>query len=206
MPAEAHWDVAREAFVAAASWFVETVALVGGRWEEPGLAAWDVRALVGHTSRALLTVEEYLGRPAAGVEVASSVDYYVATRAMASGPAVEGRGRAAGEALGSAPAAAVEEIARRVLPVVEACDGTELLTTIVGGMRLVDYLPTRTFELVVHTLDLAAALSEQVAPPEVAASAALALVSELAVRDGSAGELLLAVTGRRRLSEGFSLL
>ena len=68
------------------------------------------------------------------------------------------RGREAGAALGADPAAAVAGIAARVLPVVGACDGTEVITTIAGGMRLADYLPTRTFELVVHTADLAAAL------------------------------------------------
>ena len=27
------------------------------RWDGPGLGEWDLRALVGHTSRSLLTVE-----------------------------------------------------------------------------------------------------------------------------------------------------
>ena len=39
---------------------------MGDRWERPGLGEWDIRALVGHTSRSLLTVEIYLARrPAA---------------------------------------------------------------------------------------------------------------------------------------------
>ena len=123
-----------------------------------GLGEWDVRALVGHTSRALLTVETYLAAPAETAEIDSAVGYFRATSAMAAGPAVAQRGRDAGTALGADPAAAVAEIAARVVPLVDACDGTELLTTIVGGMRLADYLPTRTFELAVHTSDLAAAL------------------------------------------------
>ena len=128
----------------------------GGRpWTEPGLGEWDVRSLVGHTSRALLTVETYLSRPAEVVEVESTAEYYRATRAVAAGPDVAARGRAAGEALGPDPAAAVAEIAARVVPLVAACEGTEVVTTIAGGMRLADYLPTRTFELVVHTADLA---------------------------------------------------
>ena len=53
------WDDSRRAFTDAAEWFVGTTALVGNRWELPGLGAWDIRALVGHTSRALLTVETY---------------------------------------------------------------------------------------------------------------------------------------------------
>src|SRR5215217_5755229 len=105
------WDDSRRAFADAAGWFVRTAALVGDRWTESGLGEWDVRALVGHTSRSLLTVEAYLDRPAA----------------------------------------AVADIAARVVPIVGSKDGTELLTTVAGGMRLVDYLPTRIFELVVHT-------------------------------------------------------
>lgn len=200
------WSESRDAFAAGAHAFVEMAALVGERWGAPGLGAWDVRALVGHTSRALLTVEEYLGRPASEVAVESAVGYYLATRGMAAGPAVEERGRAAGDALGEHPAEAVAAIAERVVTVVGACDGSELVTTIAGGMRLADYLPTRTFELVVHAQDLAAALGEQVAVPEEAARQALALVAELAVAGDDAGAVLLALTGRKALPEGFSVL
>jgi uncharacterized protein (TIGR03083 family) len=199
------WDGSRRAFEDAADWFVRTAALVGTRWDEPGLGEWDIRALVGHTSRSLLTVEEYLARPAAAVEIASSADYYRAVRGMTAGPAVAQRGRDAGAALGDAPAAAVAEIAARVLPFVAACTGDELPTTIAGGMRLADYLPTRTFELVVHTCDLARALGEPMDVPPAPAAQALALVSELVVADGTAGPLLLTATGRA-MPPGFSVL
>ena len=190
------WDDSRRAFADAAQWFVRTAALVGDRWDRPGLGEWDVRALVGHTSRSLLTVEMYLARPAAAVEVASAGDYFRATRAMAAGPDVAARGRDAGGALGADPAAAVAEIAGRVLPLVDDCDGTELVTTIAGGMRLADYLPTRTFELAVHTADLATALDAPLDVPATAAAQALQVVADLAVASGRAGPLLLAATGR----------
>ena len=60
----ASWDRSRGGFGDAAQWFVRTAGLVGDRWDAPGLGEWDVRALVGHTSRSLLTVEAYLGQPA----------------------------------------------------------------------------------------------------------------------------------------------
>ena len=81
--------------------------------------------------------------------------------------------------------------------------GTELVTTIAGGMRLADYLPTRTFELVVHGLDLARALGEPLDVPARPAAEALSLVAGLAVTRGQAGALLLAATGR---TTGFSVL
>jgi len=200
------WDDSRQAFSDAAECFVRTVALVGDRWERPGLGQWDVRSLVGHTSRALLTVESYLARPAAAVDVPSAADYFRATSAVAADSAVAARGRDAGTALGSDPATAVAEIAARVLPIVDDRADTELVTTIAGGMRLGDYLPTRTFELVIHTLDLAAALGVQPDVPRIAAAQALHLVADLAVAGGHLGPLLLAATGRATLPAGFSVL
>ncbi|NPD04783.1 hypothetical protein HN031_08825 [Nocardioides sp. zg-1308] len=200
------WDESRHAFEEAAAWFVTTTASVGDRWDRPGLGEWDVRSLVGHTSRALLTVETYLSRPADTVQLASTADYYAATRTVAGGTDVAARGREAGAALGPDPSAAVSAVAARVVPLLAACSGAELVTTIAGGMRLADYLPTRTFELVVHTADLARALDLPADPPSTAASHALALASRLAVDRGLAGPLLLAATGRDGLPAGFSVL
>lgn len=200
------WEATCEAFADAGDWFVRTVGQVGDRWGEPGLGEWDVRALVGHTSRSFLTIETYLGQPPERVEVPSAVAYYRATREIAAGPGVAERGRDAGRALGDDPATAVEEIAARVGALVRRCDGTELLTSVAGGMRLADYLPTRTFELTVHTTDLAVALGVPADVPGSAARQTLGLVTALAVEDGAAAPLLLAATGRRPLPPGFSVL
>ena len=139
---------------------------------------------------------DVLARPAVAVEVGSTGEYFRETRAATAGPAVAARGRDAGAALGSDPAAAVTEIAARVVPLVDAQAGGELLTTIVGGMRLTDYLPTRTFELVVHTADLATVLGLSREPPVAAATHALEIMTGLALAGGNAGPLLLAATGR----------
>jgi hypothetical protein len=200
------WNDSCRALTDAADWFIRTTALVGDRWDRPGLGEWDVRALVGHTSRSLLTVEAYMARPATTADVETAADYYRASRAIASGPDVAERGRAAGVALGADPAGAVAQIRDRVLPLVTGRDGTELVTTIAGGMRLADYLPTRTFELAVHTADLATALDVPPDAPATSAAQALDLVAQLAVAGGSAGLLLLAATGRPGLPEGFSVL
>ena len=154
----------------------------------------------------MLTVEAYVARRAESVAVDSAAGYFRAAGALAAGPEVTARGREAGDALGTDPAAAVAEVAARVVPLVEACDGTEVVTTIVGGMRLADYLPTRTFELVVHTADLSAALGVPADIPATAAAQALRLVGELAVDRHVAAPLLLAVTGRQGLPPGFTIL
>lgn len=203
---ESSWPESVEAFSMAAEWFRDSAAAVGDRWAEPGLGEWDVRSLVGHTARALLTVENYLARPAERVTIASAVDYYLAAHDVAAGPEVAERGRQAGEALGDDPTAAVAEIVARVVPLLAAHDGSELVMTVAGGMRLADYLPTRTFELVVHTADLSRALGVEPRVPEVAARQALHVVAELALREGVAARLLMGVTGRTGLPTEFSVL
>jgi hypothetical protein len=73
-------------------------------------------------------------------------------------------------------------------------------------MELAAYLPTRTFELVVHTCDIAVALGLPAAPPAPAGTAALALAGRLATLSGTAGVLLLAATGRQGLPPGYTVL
>ncbi|MDP9392978.1 MAG: maleylpyruvate isomerase N-terminal domain-containing protein [Actinomycetota bacterium] len=100
------------------------------------------------------------------------------------------RGREAGAALGADPAAAVQQLVARVLARVDAAEQDVLVATPVGVMRLGDYLPTRTFELTVHTCDLAAALGQPLDVPQVAAVDSCTLLGELAARAGRAGPLL----------------
>lgn len=198
----------REAYEHAAQTFVETVQQVeADQWEHIALGEWTVRDLVGHTNRALLTVETYLGQPAAAVEVERPADYFIrASAALADPAAVAARGREAGQALGADPVAAVREAAQRVLARVESAADDACLTTPVGGMRLIDYLPTRVFELTVHTLDIAAAISVPVALPAGPAALTLALVADLvASRPDKVAPLLLAATGRQALPQGFSV-
>ncbi len=197
----------RAAYEQAAAWFMSLVDRVDGRWDAPGLGAWTVRDLVGHASRSLLTVESYLHTEPGPVEAASAVDYFVRSRdALADAEAVAERGRKAGADLGADPAAAVRSIAVRVLALVAAAGVDDYVSTPVGDLWLTDYLPTRTFELVVHGCDLAAACDLVADVPVVAAAEAGALAAGLAAHDGSASDLLLAATGRRPLPPGFTVL
>ena len=135
-----------------------------GRWDDPGLGEWDLRSLIGHTSRSLITVETYLGQPADVDEVPTAAAYDVAIADIDS-VAVADRGRQAGQALGANPAVVRRSASRtRVLAKVDTA-GNPLIQTAAGGMHLESYLLTRTFELVVHSLDIAAAVPD-VEPPE----------------------------------------
>lgn len=198
----------RAAYDRAAHMFVDTVAQVQAeQWQQAGLGVWTVRDLVGHTSRALLTVESYLATPAAQIDAARPVDYFVRAMAGLADPAaVAARGREAGQALGDDPIGTVQTIAARVLARVQTAADDTLVQTPVGGMRLIDYLPSRIFELVVHTLDLSAALHRPVTVPPDAAAVATRLLADMAVESGKAASLLLAATGRQPFPEGFSVL
>ena len=149
----------------------------------------------------------YLAKPAAQREVMRPVDYYLRAQAGLADPAsVAARGREAGVALGSDPIVAVRDIATRVLAQVKTASDEALVSTPVGGMRLIDYLPSRIFELAVHTLDLAAALPVTVTLPETVAAVTLHLLADMALQPDKAAALLLAATGRRALPAGFSVL
>jgi uncharacterized protein (TIGR03083 family) len=198
----------REAYQQAGDLFVATVTQVQDtQWQQIALGEWTVRDLVGHTNRGFLTVETYLDNPAATAEVQRPVDYFLRAQAMLANPAaVAARGREAGQALGADPLAVVRRAATRVWQRLAVTPDAALLTTPVGGMRLIDYLPTRIFELTIHTLDLAAAVGTTATPSEAAARITSTLVLELALASSKVGPLLLAATGRGPLPAGFSVL
>lgn len=201
------WVDSRGAFEQAAQWFSVVVPEARRRFEEPGLGEWSIRDLIGHTSRALLTVELYLAIPAAAAEVCSPIQYFTSILANGGNPeAIAQRGREAGIALGDDPVASVKAVTERVLEVVRKTPDDNLVTTPVGGMRLVDYLPTRTFELTVHTCDLARALGLALDVPKLSATQSLAIVGGLAIEAGTVGSLILSTTGRERLPMGFSVV
>jgi hypothetical protein len=196
-----------ETFEEAARTFVNLVQRIPqGRWDGPGLGEWNLRALVGHTSRSLVTVETYLGQPVETEEVPGPAAYYVGIAGI-DHAGVVGRGVAAGQALGENPAQFVADLAERVLAQVDNA-GNPLIHTAAGGMHLESYLPTRTLELVVHSLDIAAAVPD-IEQPEFSDQ----LLGEVARVAATAGvllghgvEMMLAFTGRGTLSPGFSVV
>jgi len=108
-----------------------------------------------------------------------------------------GASRQPGTELGDDPAKAVRDLAQRALGLVDACPDETLLATPAGTMMLATYLPTRTFELTVHSLDLTRSLETGL--PAASAPAIVVcgeLASALAARRPNAASRLLTVTGR----------
>jgi uncharacterized protein (TIGR03083 family) len=208
------WDLrpfeVRRAFAAAA---LDLVILAGAipadRWEAPGLDQWSVRHLTGHASRALVTVETYLdagaGQPVE-ITVDGILDYYNVLSSGYADPAqIVARGRDAGAALGNDPAATLGAMAERVLARLDGADDGTPVPTPAGGMRLIDYLPTRIVELVIHGLDLARATALPARPDPGALAVTAAVLAGLTAQRPDAGTVLLALTGRASLPAGYSL-
>ena len=179
-------------------------------WHGPGLGEWDLRALVGHASRSLITVSTYLQQPAEDEDIKTPQEYYARVNPAALGLAPDGvveRGRQAGRDLGADPAATVDELLSRVLGELSRVDDDPLITVIGGaGIRLRTYLPTRTFELAVHGLDIARAVGISFAPPPDVVEEATVLAARIAAAEGEGETVLLALTGRAELEPWFSIV
>jgi uncharacterized protein (TIGR03083 family) len=179
------------------------------RWDGPGLGEWDLRSLVGHTSRSLTTVATYLDAPAERADLTSPQEYYVHANALAAQIGTAGvaeRGRQAGKDLGEDPAATVGALVDTVL--VKLAGTEDGIIQVIGGQGiwLRDYLPTRTFELAVHGLDIAAAAGISFTPPDDVLADATVLAGKIAVAVGEGATVLMALTGRRTLPASFSVV
>lgn len=195
-------------FTAAARAFAGLVREIpASGWSGPGLGDWDLRALVGHASRSLVTVSEYLRAPSEREDITDAAGYYAHIRTAGFDPAqVVERGRAAGRALGDDPADAVDALAAQALSDLAAAD--DPLITVIGGLgiRLSSYLPTRTFELAVHSLDIARAAGLDLRLPDEVLSEAMVLAARIAVALGEGVTVLDALTGRSDLPSGYSVV
>ena len=183
----------------------------------PGLGVWTVHDLLGHTSRAISTVETYLTEtgdsadvtgtlPAAEVTVPDAETYYREVfRGYTDHAAVARRGAEAAARLGDDPAAVIAADLARTELLLRQQHPSATVTIGTMTLPLEQYLRTRTFELVVHGLDLAKAtgLSLEMPLPILADTAALA--ARVAVAKGSGREVLFALTGRDSLPGGFSI-
>lgn len=199
-------------FDSSAQWLRTLLPAVNGRLDVPALGEWDVRALLGHTCRAFITVERYLSAgadapPNTQPDLDSAEDYFRAAAASLSDPhRVTQRGNDAGRDLGDDPAASAEAMILRVCSLVARTPDHAIVMTPVGAMQLDAYLPTRAFELTVHGIDLAVVTKQQV--PEHLhqnISSAIALSSLIATPEQSL-RLLRTITGREELPPDFTII
>ncbi|OBF87796.1 mycothiol maleylpyruvate isomerase [Mycobacterium sp. 852002-51152_SCH6134967] len=198
-----------ETFASAAHSFADLVGRIpADAWSGPGLSEWDLRSLVGHTSRSLTTVLTYLETTAEAEDIATPQEYYARVNPTALGlnPAdVAERGRQAGRDLGDDPAGAVEGLVARTLARLDTVDDPSIRVLGGLGIRLRTYLPTRTFELAVHSLDIARAVGLSLTLPGAVLEEALVLAARIAA-EHQGETVLMALTGREALPPSFSIV
>jgi len=168
-------------WISAARAFADLVDRVG-HWDGPGLGAWSLRDLVGHTCSAGLNTV-ITAADATTEDITSSEGYYAFARSVdptlfetAVAMSTEDA-RRTGERLGDDPATAVRHLVDQAIAAVGAED--RLIASAAGGMRLHTWLPTRTFELAVHSLDIAAATGLSADLPDQVISDAAALAARI---------------------------
>ena len=204
----------RRTYRAAAVSFADLVSrLPAGSWDGPGLGDWTLRDLVGHTvSSALRQVAPVLGTAASAVTLDSPQAYWAFARSApaelvaAATAASSADARETGAWLGADAAGRVSELTGQATAALAAARDDDIVVTAAGAMRVRDWLPTRTFELVVHGTDIATAADVPFpVPPEVLAEA-VTLAAAVAAAVGDGGTVLRALTGRGSLPERFSVV
>jgi hypothetical protein len=148
-------------------------------------------------------LERFVGDTADAPEIESPAGYYIKAMAPADiNEQVAEGGRRAAASLGDNPSAKVRESAQQVTGVLDSLADPLVIRSQAGAIRLEDYLA----ELLVHTLDIATAAGLDVEPPPLSMGMVLNVLSDLAVAKGTAPDVAMALTGRRPLPDGFSVL
>jgi len=196
-------------FETAAHSFLDLVAEVQpAKWGEPALGVWDVRSLVGHTARAILVVEQYLlADPAPEVTTPTAESYYAEIfNAYTDNDAIAARGVEAGKALNENSGIEYEAALNRALALIQSNGPDRIVAIGPIGIPLNEYLRTRVFELVIHSMDIGHAVNlPHGIPSEVIANVG-ELAARVAVRKGNGEQILFALTGRKPLPPRFSIL
>jgi uncharacterized protein (TIGR03083 family) len=183
-------------FLSSATAFVHLLGEIRDeQWSAPGLGSWNVRSLAGHTARAILTVENYLDQEEPGdVTIATAEAYYTTVYlSFTDDAAVAARGVEAGEWLGENPVAQVSAALARATAAIRSQPANRIVS--IGGMGIR-----------LHTIDLSRATGLPHTLPPSAVEDAVTLAAAVASRRGSGENLLLALTGRAPLAEGFSVV
>lgn len=185
------------AFRLASTWWRSLAGAVDDhQWEQSGLGEWTVRELVAHTNRAYKTIADYVGGEEKDpTEIYSAASYFRIVLAEQT-PHVHIAARAHREALEVSDwASTTDDLAATAMAIVDSRSPDTTMHLMVGEMQLDQYLATRVVELVVHGLDLSAAIDLPTTPPPEAARVALTALLDLAT-GVDLSQILRLLTGR----------
>ena len=190
----------RRAFADAVDNFLQTAALIdAAKWDDAGTDQWSVLQLFSHTARGMNVVVDYLDvvvDPSITASVDSASLYFrVALSNEGIHQGIVERARAAAADYRDDPLGTVTDTAARVLTRVAVTPDDRVMQVFAETIRFVDYLETRTVELVLHTFDLQLACGLELRAPLTSLGVVNDLLLTLVDRaDGSA--LALALSGR----------
>lgn len=178
------------------------------KWQLPGLGTWTIRDLVGHTARAIATVDQRLSAPEpTEVTVPDAATYYITMLGgFTDNDAIAARGVEAGRMIGRNPVGTITTVLGGVTALLDAQPENRIVGIGPMSMPLHEYLRTRIFELVVHSLDIAKAADLPLELPAFLIADAASLAARVAVLRGDGRDVLFALTGRGTLREGFTIL
>ncbi len=184
-------------FREASRWWRSMVGAIGDdRWDQAALGEWSVRELVAHTDRAYKTLIDYTQGDVKDPTILYSAAGYFRTVLAEETPHVHIAERARREAAERPDwMAATDELGDLAEETVSGLPGEAPVHTFVGEMVLDQYLATRIVELVVHGLDLSAAIDLPTPPPPGAARVVLTVLLDLAGAD-ALGAVARLLTGR----------
>lgn len=198
----------RRSYRAAAVSFADLATRLPADLSRPGLGDWSIGLLVGHTvTSGLRQVPSVLGTPAEEIAVDSAEGYWAAARsAPAEMIAVAQKESSEDAARSFAELGDVGALVGQATSALAAAGDDDLVTSAIGGMRVRDWIPTRTLELVVHGLDLSSAAGVPFEPPPAAVAETAALLARIAAAVGDGPEVIRALTGRGTLPAGFTVV
>ncbi|MEU6061088.1 sterol carrier family protein [Streptomyces sp. NPDC047097] len=154
------------------------------------LGAWTVLELAAHITMAVRSVTRGVAAPAPATRDLALHQWPPATRRFAAD--VDHDTREIAEAAADGPealAALYEETRRELAAALADTPGERLITTRFGGVRLDDFLVTRTVELTVHTDDLNAATGLEIPYDRQALAACVRLLADTLATSAPGGSV-----------------
>lgn len=186
-----------DAFRYATTWWRSLAGAIDDhQWDRPGLGEWTVRELVAHADRAFRTIVEYAqGDVRDPTEIYSAAGYFRIVLAEET-PHTHIANRARREAAEVSDwVLRTDELAAQAMLLVESLEPDRSMHLMVGEMPFDQYLATRVVELVLHGLDLSAAIDLPTTPPPDSSRVALTVLLDLATGHDLA-QILRLLTGR----------
>lgn len=195
-----------DAFVAECTTVDATLTAVPAEaWTRVALGSWNLAELVAHLTRQVTRLTAYADQPVEGPAAVDRFSYFRDVAALAPDVAARAVAEARKVDAETLPALFAEGW-REDADLAATLPADRLIATVRGVMRVDDYLATRLLEVVVHHIDVRAALDLPPAPTPDAGRLAMELLEGMlgSPRPRNLGRVrfLLTATGRLPSDDG----